>query len=382
MYLNFKHLILSILVVSAVPMKNRIMADDFFRRPESLQAVPSQTSETKVNDVSIVKRIVAAYQRSAAPTENRGNSMWKEFFHQRHEKLHKVFMSGNLNTAAHILRNPHTTDLFYGFDNLAVSILPIFESAAVQQGHATTCLDGLIRCAEAIGVIPLDNPENYTASPPVPWKADAIIDKLRQVFGKPIIFPNPYPSEHGLNTSYGIVSYRVPQAIYQAYRIKQLLGNITNPRVLEIGAGLGRTAYFARLLGIKDYTIVDIPFTALSSGYFLGCILGEDQIVYSGEQAPNAQERIKILNPEEFLSSNNRYDLIINTDGFTEMDQNIARSYWKKIEKCTPIFLSINHENNSYRVRILIDESKNIISAERHLYWMRKGYVEEVVRFK
>jgi hypothetical protein len=33
-------------------------------------------------------------------------------------------------------------------------------------------------------------------------------------------------------------------------------------RCLEIGAGVGRTAYYAHWLGMQDYTIVDLP-TAL-----------------------------------------------------------------------------------------------------------------------
>ena len=236
--------------------------------------------------------------------------------------------------------------------------------------------------SQAMGVIPLDNPEHYDCVPASLWRADVVIDKINKAMGVQIVLPNPYPYEYGLLTSYGILSTRVPQSLYQAYRIKQMLKGIEHPRVLEIGAGLGRTAYYARLLGIKDYTIVDIPFTAMSSGYFLGCTLGEDQILLSGEVAPDMQERIKIVTPAEFLASSKMYDLILNADGFTEMDPNTARAYWGHIEKATPIFLSINHEMNSYSVKMLIDENNHVAEVTRYPYWMRKGYVEEIVRFK
>ena len=371
-----------VLVLVTISVKNAITADELFRRPQSLIAIPAETTSKINDDLLIIHRVIEAYQRSANLTENRGNSMWQLFFDQRHRKLHNTFMSSNHELKAAILRNPGSTDLFYGFDNLAVSLLPAFAEAAGQQSHATICLDSLMRCAEAIGAIPLDNPESHNYTPPMPWQADAIVDKIRQALGKPIIFPNPYPNEHGVNSPYGIVSYRVPQAIYQAYRIRQLLKNIEHPRVLEIGGGLGRTAYYARILGIRDYTIVDLPFTAISSGYFLGVTLGGDQILYAGEQAADAEDRIKIITPTDFLADKKMYDLIINADGFTEFDPNAAKVYWEKIETSTSIFLSINHEANAYRVKTLLDESSDTVDVERHLYWMRRGYVEEIVRFK
>src|SRR5690606_14876259 len=112
----------------------------------------------------------------------------------------------------------------------------------------------------------------------------------------------------------GIISYRVPQALYQAWRMAQLLKDIARPRVLEIGAGLGRTAFYARKFGILDYTIIDIPVTALSQGYYLGRVLGEDQIHLAGEDRASSDERIKILPPSYFLTGEDRYDLILNAD--------------------------------------------------------------------
>ena len=191
----------------------------------------------------------------------------------------------SFESAAEIFRNPRATDLFYGFDALSAAYQDSFADPIAKQNDAVLHLDCLVRLAEAIGAIPLDHPETYFKPPGVIWKADVIVELIRQALDASITFPNPFPGEHGLLTPYGIVSFRAPQALYQAYRIKQLLKGIENPRVLEIGAGLGRTAYYARILGIMDYTIVDLPFTALSSGYFLGCTLGEDHILYSGEHA-------------------------------------------------------------------------------------------------
>jgi hypothetical protein len=380
--LRFNFMCLCTFLVLIAPFKDELVASTLYRRPESLVATTAQTKGMQKADLEIVSRLLKSYRHNANQDENRGESMWKVFFDERHKKLHQTFISATVEAAAPFFRNPSVSDLFYGFDNLTVSILPSFQNPSTQRDHATVCLDLLVRFAEAIGAICLDNPEGYNHTKPFPWKADEIIAKIMQTLGAPIAFPNPYPNEYGLQSSYGIISYRAPQALYQAYRIKKMLKGIENPRVLEIGGGLGRTAYYARALGIKDYTIVDLPFTAISSGYFLGCTLGEDQVLFSGETAHDAQQRVKIITPEEFLAGIDKYDLIVNADGFTEMDPKVARAYFKKIEDSTPTLLSINHESNSYTVKMLADESKRVVEVQRYPYWMRNGYVEEVIRMK
>lgn len=354
---------------------------NFFRRKESLSPIAGKTVGVEVNDSSLVNRIVTAY-RLSCDLESRGNSMWQSIFDQRHIAIHQVFKSGQIDQASAILRNPARTDFFYGIDNLAQSISPILDDPVNAHSYATSCLDGLIRFAEAIGAVRFENPEHYHFTPPYVWEGDAIISKIEEALRKPISFPNPYPFEHGLLTSKGVVSFRAPQALYQAWRIKELLKGKHSPRVLEIGAGVGRTAYYAYKLGIKDYTIIDLPLTLTASGYFLGLTLGENKVLLNGESAPDSKKRVKLLNPSDFLNGNNHYDLIINVDSMTEIDPSIAQAYWNKIEESTDIFLSINHEQNPFTVKNLIDSSKRTNQVDRMPYWMRYGYIEETVRFQ
>ena len=152
--------------------------------------------------------------------------------------------------------------------------------------------------------------------------------------------------------------------------------------MLELGAGLGRTAYYARQMGIIDYTIIDLPFTAVSQGYFLMRTLGGDQVLLQGEYRGDASGKVKILNPTAFLESSGSYDLIVNIDSLTEMSRRMAEQYWRRIEASTPLFLSINHEANEFMVRDLIDGSVCVTGRHRHPYWIRKGYVEELVSFR
>ncbi|OBI53360.1 hypothetical protein A5706_22470 [Mycobacterium sp. E796] len=241
-------------------------------------------------------------------------------------------------------------------------------------------IDALARFAEAIGAIPLDNPEAYSIRDVVVLKAEDLLEKIERVSGWRFSVPNPFPHEHGIQTSRGVISYRTSQALYQAWRIKQLTREISNPRVAEIGAGLGRTAYYARELGIADYTIVDLPLTSVSQAYWLGRVVGQDAISLCDEAFVDADRRIKIIPPQAFLESDRQFDLIINIDSITEMDISIASAYIEKIFECASTFFSINHEANAFRVTDLLTGRSNLQTCTRNPCWMRRGYVEEVAQ--
>ncbi len=373
------------LVVFNFLMFSTLVADMGFFRPEYLfEGVGTHAAGMPPNseeDLAIIKRIINAYQYTASKKEDRGNSMWQTAFLQYHIPIHHVFKNGQLREATTILRNPVSSNLFWGFDFPSASQVSLFKDYPQQERISIMhTFDCLVCLAEAIGATRLYNPES--CPPSSKTQVDVIIKQIEDKLGRALSFPNIFQNEPGLWTCRGIASYRAPQAIYQAWKIKQLVKDIPHPRILEIGAGLGRTAYYAsQLFDIKDYTIMDLPFTALSSSYFLMRTLGENRVVLSGEDSSKASDCIKIIAPDEFLTSLESYDLILNVDSLTEMDPKIALNYWKKIQVSTSIFLSINHESNPFTVQEFIDSSDLVLSNDRTPFWMRQGYVEEIVRF-
>jgi tetratricopeptide (TPR) repeat protein len=335
------------------------------------------------DDIRLVERLLAAYRHCAAEFESFRNSMWRDFFDERHQEAHKIFMQGQTDLAAAILRNPASSDLFYGFDNLALST----HKKIVQQGEENMVMDHLIRLAEALGAQRVDNPMAYlfrrdSTAMLDPVSADTVVERIEHALGSKLLFPNPYPGERGVHTSRGIISYRAVPALYHAWRIKKLLKGIARPRVLEIGAGLGRAAYYAWQLGIRDYTVIDIPMTSICQGYFLGRLLGEDAVLLAGEDPPSSENRIRILPPSAFLKAADHYDLVLNADSFTELGESVAQDYWNQIESRAGIFLSINHESNAFNVRQFVEKSSRVDSYDRYPYWIHNGYVEETARFK
>ena len=200
-----------------------------------------------------------------------------------------------------------------------------------------------------MGAIKYENPEagafKYGSI-----RLESLLEAIDQRLGVKLTFPNPFPDEFGLMSTRGIIGVRAVHAIYQAWRIRELLRGIPNPRVVEIGGGLGRTAFYSSQLGVEDYTIIDLPFTAVAQGYFLMRTLGEEKVILHGESAA-AESKIKLLQPSAFLESTDRVDLIVNVDSMTEFDRETADRYWRQIKRGSTKFLSINHEGNPFTVK-------------------------------
>jgi len=215
-----------------------------------------------------IQRLLSAYRASKPESYYAAESMWQLFFESRLGQLHKIFMRGNIPEARRELANPGINQLFYGFDNIFLEFTQQIRCKSHQQREfAQICLSELLTLAEAFGVLRCDNPETGQ------WRnnrltSDAVIDQLDTAFGVGIEFPNPYPLEYGVATRRGVASYRSVHALYQALRARQLLQELEVPCVLEIGAGLGRGAFYALRFGLMRYDIVDLPFTMFLRGIF------------------------------------------------------------------------------------------------------------------
>jgi hypothetical protein len=350
-------------------IKSRTIGHRYQRRVDHLrEAKGSFSNGEPADDAVLIDRLIASYvSRAEQPT-----GQWADIYQERHNDIAAAFARKDRARIEEILRNPVTSDILFGFDSTARS-LRLGGLRIEDRRSPTLTLDALATFAEAIGAIPMELPENYglrvhSINP------EKLLKEIDRALGFEVPTPNPFPSEYGLATRRGVISYRVPQALYQAWRISKLLDGIPSPKVLEIGGGLGRTAFYARQFGIRDYTIVDIPVSSLAQGYFLGRTLGDDAISLFGE--PAAQ--VKILPPRSFLQGSERYDLIINVDSLTEIGRAPAEEYWLQIKKCCDRFVSINHEANEFTVAQLIADHK----PSRSPYWMRRGYVEEIVHFQ
>lgn len=329
-------------------------------------------------DEELVSRLLKSYQRQASISYG-SDSMWLRFFNDYQKKIHEIFLENNIKKAFEILVDPQNSYLFYGFDDLC---LP-FNELRVKNAPsiADREFDCLIRLAEALGAVSLENPENdaswgkFSESFP-----DDFIRKIEDKFQFEISFQSPYKGWVGLKSKKGLIHNRTLHAIYV---VSKLIGyakffDKKNFNVCEIGPGLGRTAYWAHKLGVKDYSLVDLPMTTMSQGFYLSLLLGSGSVVLPWELRSNP-DQIKIYHPDEYFMNKQRFDFTLNVDSITEFGVELAGRYLKKIEDSSDFFLSINHESNEYSVNQLIS---NKHAHLRYPFWIRNGYVEELYKIK
>jgi hypothetical protein len=338
------------------------------------------TQPEPVDDHALVGRIIAAYKLAADRFPGHGSSPWARIDGDSDE-VRRTLQAGDIGLTARILRNPHTVDHFRGYYDLNRPTYEIEKAAGFDylQAGGQSIWNLLIRLAEAVGIIRLFNPE---ATPDLNVRNTAIetlLSALDDKFGFRVDFPNPYPFEFGIATSRGIVGHRTLHALYQAWRLHQISNAGAQTRVLEIGAGLGKVAYYARKFGISDYTIVDTPLTNAAQSYFLGRTVGPSKLVLFGEQDRGPKgDKIRIVGPSWLDDCAEHFHVVLNADSMTEMDRDTAIGYFRTISAKADVFISINHEVNGVRVADLPVISGSPARFHRYPYWLRPGYAEEI----
>ncbi|MDA8559402.1 hypothetical protein N9K62_00545, partial [Candidatus Pelagibacter bacterium] len=247
--------------------------------------------------------------------------------------------------------------------------------------YSIPIIDKLISFCEFLGILRLDYPENIKQQFHN-LDIEKLINEIEKKINIKLKFNNPFPGEKGIKTSRGILQVREIQAIYQAFKIKEILKNkkYKTKNVLEFGGGMGRTAYYCYRFGIKNFTLVDLLIPKICQINYLSRIIQEKKIILNPKKNDFKKKNIKIISPEYLFMNALKFDLVFNADSFTEIDLINQNKYKKYISKNSKIFYSINHENNNFKVR---DFFKNInsLNYSRNLYWLRKGYVEEIFKF-
>ncbi len=268
---------------------------------------------------TLATRIQAAYRAGLALDVGTKEGMWLDgTIPTLRRDVHERLLDPDVAVLEAMLADPGSTDLQYGFEDNARS-LGAARDDKTRRDRALGAYRQLILLVQALGGLRLGE----TALDLYPYPTlDRLLDRLVATLGIEVAFPNPFPGEEGLGTARGILTYRATQAIYQAWRIRQLTAHVERPRILEIGAGSGRTAYYAWQLGIRDYTIIDLPITCAASANFLARTLGPDQVGLYGE---DRDADIEIVPAGSLQELSGRFDLVLNADSLTEMSRDTAQ---------------------------------------------------------
>ena len=164
---------------------------------------------------------------------------------------------------------------------------------------------------------------------------------------------NPY----GLGIEHHLIVPDAPRHYSHAKKIIQLMSEVEYPRILEIGAGYGGVLYMLQSLmaGKRyQYVICDLECVLFIALYFLQtskAILNYPERIsfvcdpddWNNEDITRADI---ILVPATLLSSlsEHRFDLVYNSNSFSEMDGHTLKRYFDFINVIAPqyIFLMAN----------------------------------------
>ncbi|RED50814.1 putative sugar O-methyltransferase [Aestuariispira insulae] len=266
-------------------------------------------------------------------------------------------------------RNPYTADYFTL--RLADTLLSLAEAMGTYPVHSFAQMD-LQRYIDHL------NPNLEKLVADIEQEIGFSLD-MPQVGNPPIV----RIGDHRLNPD-------PVQHAYTAHRIQQLLGNKANPTILEIGGGYGMTALMSHRAGLRNYTIIDLPYVSSFQLGYLGAVIGSDKIQVYGEKGEGLRrEQYDIaLGPPVAISAipDRSIDLVVNVDSIPEMPVDVGADYLKEIKRvCRGQFLSMNQEARKQhinQVQTIVPELVKTVGGfkrtHRFRHWMEQGYVEEV----
>lgn len=240
--------------------------------------------------------------------------------------------------------------------------------------------DKLVSLAEAVGALPLENPEAGR------WGHNALADpaelfaSIEDALGADLGPPSHIGGHLGIEVGKGrVIHMRMIDAIYAAWALRQLAdrsGSGDGARIAEIGAGLGLTAVYAQRLGLTDYRLYDPAVNGAIQAYVM--IGAGIDLSLPGERADGTA----IVDVRDFGAAKpGSIDLLLNIDSLPAIDRGEAVAHLAEARRLgIGHFLSINQEARlpgQTPVAELVRLAGGFRRVSRHRHWLRAGYAEE-----
>lgn len=338
------------------------------------------------DDIAIAARLLAAHQAATkVPTSTDRVDLWTGIY-DRQRTFAEILLRGDDEELARYLCNVSRHDASIGIIQGDTEFHRIIRSRAYRNFLLLFAKDALVSLAEGLGVLSIENPAQGDYGANLRMDPGDLVSRASQRLGIDITPPDVDGGLLKLDTTRGLFGERDLNAIYTAHLLRSVRPNTS--RTCEIGGGSGRVAYWSHRLGLRSYTIVDLPHANVVQGYYLLKNLPEDQVLLFGEQpAGDPNDYVRIL-PAQAIGdlSKATYDVVLNQDSFPEMHLATVEDYLRWIQvHCVGDFVNINHENTPSYGRGLVQTNVfhaiqgvgGFVLKHRSPYWMRKGYVLE-----
>jgi hypothetical protein len=180
--------------------------------------------------------------------------------------------------------------------------------------------------------------------------------------GLNMALPNFLGFKNEMGAPMGFISHSIMSLIIRDHN-----GGKYPTQMLEIGPGLGFMAVAMFRVGVKSYTMIDLPSNAVPAAYVVMKCIGEENVWLYGEPENDAAVRV-------FPSTNywdvmaRKYDVIYNKNSFPEIPNHAQDDYLEVIADCLDMngfFISVNHEHLVWEQRPLPEAIKLHPSLKR-----------------
>ncbi|MDP2709979.1 MAG: putative sugar O-methyltransferase [Solirubrobacteraceae bacterium] len=362
--------------------------------PQAADVVVADKVAT-AHDVAIAERLLAAHHAAgrsapALPPAAQRDDLWT-MIASRQGSFAAILQRGDAHELATYLCNVSRHDGSVGITQGDAEYARIVNDRSYREFVALMAKDKLVSLAEAVGALPIENPEQGPLGEPIHYEAAEIVERICACVGIDVTPPDVDGGLLKIDTGRGLFGERDANAIYTAHLLRETARDRQAPRICEIGGGSGRVAYWSRRFGLTTYTLIDLPHVNVVQGYYALKSLPADEVSLYGEApAGAAAGRLQIL-PDHATAELRTplFDVVLNQDSFPEMNAATVEDYlgWIKV-CCRGSLMSINHESKPPygrdMVHVSVPEAIAVAGGfervQRFSYWLRRGYVAELYR--
>ena len=340
-------------------------------------------------DLELVERLMEAHDRAVrdeAGVQNRpSRDVWEMVGHEFHGEFIDALRYRQRGTLATILNAAFRQKITYGLGG-GTDVYQALQTPDGNAANAALTVDRLASLAEALSVLPYENPEQGRWGENIYILPDELAKRIETALGIPICPPS-ICGYFGVPIRGGYLFAQSCNQLYMAARIRQILSNTSWPRrVCEIGAGYGGSVYYAASLGLTDYRIFDLPVINVLQGYYLTKALPNHKIVLYGEREDSCTVCVYpywMLKRQPIKS----FGMVVNQDSFPEIAPDVVFDYLNEIVRTAYSLLSINQEGQGpgcapdifqNLVPHMVDQVPPFQRMGRFPFWIRRGYVEEL----
>ena len=350
--------------------------------------LPPETAASG-EDVALAERLIRAWNLAVSAersAQRATGDVWEMVQHEFHGEFVAALKAGDAPALAGILVRFFRHNISYGMGGGQSLYTALLDPDGNRKNGLLT-IDRLASVAEALAVLPYENPEQGRWGETLYLDPTEIAARIERKLGIPIC-PPQVGGYFGLRVGEGLIFATTCNQLYAACRMAQLAADSPQHVLCEIGGGYGGCAYYAYLLGFHDYRLFDLPTVNVLQGYFLLKASPNANIVLYGEPEIDAAIRVYpywLLRKQPDRS----FAVALNQDSLPEIAADIARQYLRDIARTSELFLSINQESQGpsgppgvYQNSVpeMADASGVLRRVSRHPFWLRAGYVEEVYR--